>query len=232
MHVVAIHQPNYIPWLGYFYKMSLVDTFVYLDNVQVSRGKSYVSRNRILSVSGSKPAWLTVPISGKGQMRQIKDVEITENNWQRKHFRTLQVNYGNQAGFQEYEDVLKSIYLDTCWDKICELNIRIMELIMFVLGINVKTVRASSLGLPELCGDEILISILKRLDTEIYVTGQGSGSTRYITEDLVKAECIELRYMEFKHPVYPQVAAPFVPNLSALDLVLTHGQKARSFLFG
>ncbi|MBD3224736.1 MAG: hypothetical protein GF313_08400, partial [Caldithrix sp.] len=73
--LMAMHQANYLPWIGYFYKMMQSDVFVYLDNVQYPRGQSFAARNRIKTPNG--PSYLTVPISlpkgqkGKASYREV-----------------------------------------------------------------------------------------------------------------------------------------------------------------
>ncbi len=58
---MAMHQPNYVPWLGYFHKLARCDMFVHLDTVQFPRGQSFGARNRIKTPNGV--AWLTVPVA-------------------------------------------------------------------------------------------------------------------------------------------------------------------------
>src|SRR5437588_12468547 len=72
----AIHQPNYIPWLGYFFKIAHADKFVFLDNV-VYPDTSFVNRNSIKTPSG--PAWLTIPVIRKGRRGQLIGEVETDN---------------------------------------------------------------------------------------------------------------------------------------------------------
>ena len=82
MTIVAIHQPNFLPWAGYFHKMSVVDVFVLLDDVQLSNGKTYSSRTRILAPAG--PAWLTVPVRDKSRLPLIAEARIDMSmRWRR-----------------------------------------------------------------------------------------------------------------------------------------------------
>ena len=90
---VSIHQPNYIPWIGYFEKIFLSDTFVFFDNVQMPMNKSLVSRNKILFQS--KPMWLTIPTE-KGGIKPIKEVKISDTKWKKKHLNTLYHAYGKK----------------------------------------------------------------------------------------------------------------------------------------
>ena len=84
--IVSIHQPNYLPWLGYFRKVAVSDIFIFFDNVQMPGGKSFVSRNRIKTKNGLQ--WLSVPVYGKGKL-PISSVLLADNKWKRKHLKTL-----------------------------------------------------------------------------------------------------------------------------------------------
>ena len=84
--IVAIHQPNFLPWIGYFYKIVKSDIFVFLDNVQYTKN-SFINRNKIKTSQGEM--WLTVPVSFSfGQL--IRKVRINNLvDWQKKHLRRL-----------------------------------------------------------------------------------------------------------------------------------------------
>ena len=75
---VAIHQPNYLPWMGYFHKMHHADVFIFLDDVQFTKG-SHINRVKILS--GKGPRWLTVPVVKVKLGQNIIDVRPSSNNW-------------------------------------------------------------------------------------------------------------------------------------------------------
>ena len=92
---VAIHQPQYLPWLGFFDKMDQADVFVLLDDVQYKKNE-WQNRNKIRTSETWQ--WLTVPIIGKfGQM--IKDVKINDlEPWRAKHIKAIEYNYSHAAG--------------------------------------------------------------------------------------------------------------------------------------
>ena len=82
--IVSIHQPNYLPWLGYFDKIAKSDIFVMFDDVQYPRGKKgfFGNRNQIKTNNGKM--WLTVPVLGKSEFKNFNEIEINYNGWNEK----------------------------------------------------------------------------------------------------------------------------------------------------
>ena len=106
---IAIHQPNFLPWIGYFHKIAQVDKFVFLDDVQLPRGKSFCYRAKIL-LSG-KEIWLSIPLTGKSQKPLIKDTKVDINqNWKVKHLKTLEFNYKKQNCFDDIFSIIEKVY--------------------------------------------------------------------------------------------------------------------------
>lgn len=213
--IVAIHQPNFLPWLGYFYKIAQCDVFVLLDNVQYTKN-SFINRNKIKTSQGVM--WLTVPVKTKGLFGQlIKDVEINNMvDWRKKHLGTLEANYRKARFFEPIFQGLKTIYFTDDWSKLCELNIRLLEWVLSLLELEKKLVRASNLNV-EGESTQLLINIVKKVGGNIYLSG--FGGSKYQEEELFKREGIKLQYYEFSHPIYPQLWSDFVPNLSIIDLL-------------
>ncbi len=219
---VAIHQPNFLPWLGYFYKMAQCDVFVLLDNVQYTKN-SFINRNRIKTPQ--EAMWLTVPVKIKGRFGQlIKDVEITNKvDWRKKHLGTLETNYRKAEFFEPVFQSLKAIYFMGDWNNLCELNIRLLEWTLSLLKLEKKLVRASDLNV-EGESTQLLINIVKKLGGNIYLSG--FGGAKYQEEELFKKAGVTLTYYAFEHPVYPQLWAGFVPNLSIIDLLFNCGPES------
>ncbi|MBD3393253.1 MAG: hypothetical protein GF418_14105, partial [Chitinivibrionales bacterium] len=105
---IAIHQPQYMPWVGYFHKMASVDVFVFLDDVQFKKNE-WQHRNRIRNAQGWQ--WLSVPTSYKFPQR-IHEVRVkSELEWEKKHLRSLEMCYGKARFFDEYIDAFRRYYL-------------------------------------------------------------------------------------------------------------------------
>jgi hypothetical protein len=220
---IGIHQPNYLPWLGYFRKISQCDVFVFFDNVQMPGGKSFVSRNAIKTANGRQ--WLTVPVSGKGEGTTIHDAAIVDQRWSRKHLKTLEVNYAAADLKALIADELAPI-LSNGYEKIADLNIALIERISRLLGLNdVRFARASELSIQAAGADSIL-EILGNLGATVYCTGSGAGSMRHLDEAAFAAQNIAIEYVDGTFMEYPQMHGAFEASLSIIDALLNCGPEA------
>lgn len=229
--IVAIHQPNYIPWLGFFHKMASSDVFVLFDDAQLPRGKSFCSRTKIKTDKGE--IWLTVPIKGKGELKEIKEIKIVlENNWQRKHWKSINMAYSKSSCFNKYEEHFQNIY-NKNWKSLLELNFGLITLIKFIMGIKTKLVLSSDItNCLHKSGLEKILGIVKSLNGDTYLTGKGKGTQRYINKDDFERNGIKLRYQNFQHPIYTQLYGEFIPNLSVIDLIFNCGDRSLNILLG
>jgi len=224
--IVTIHQPEHLPWLGFFDKIAAADVYVCLDTVQF-RKNYFQNRNRILTPSG--PAWVTVPVKVKGHLgATIADMEIAEDGrWAKKYWRTVTQSYGRHPFFDEYAPAFGEV-LSRSWPGLRDLNLALIELFFQALGLDRKPVLASDL---EVTGQSsaLLLGICQKLSADVYLSGpMGSG---YLDEGLFADAGIEVRYHRFEHPVYPQQGpGDFVDKLSAFDLLMNLGPKSRSYL--
>lgn len=209
--------------------MARSDVFVLFDDVQLVRGKSFVTRNMIKTANDVQ--WLTVPVAEKGELKLIKDALIVQDGkWQKKHWRAIQLSYKRASYFSRYEASFSQIY-EAPWDKICELNVSLIKLIGDIMGIKTKFILSSEMNIKA-GGAEKIMSILKELKADRYITGEGEGSKRYISEEDFKKNDIELIYQRFEHPRYTQLWGSFVPNMSIIDLIFNEGEKSRDILLG
>ncbi len=224
--IIGVHQPNYIPWPGFFYKVIKSDVFVFLDNVQFSR-RSFTHRNRVKG-SQSNTIWLTVPVYKKGMFYQkINEVMINKTEkWQKKHFGTLLMNYANAPFFHYYRDRLQGIYAEG-WERLVDFNIELLKFTMKELKIKKEIYSASQLNVKGR-KTELLISIIKELGGDTYLSG--AGGRNYLDEDMFKKEKISVRYYQYGSFVYPQLWGKFIPNLSILDLLFNCGSEARNMI--
>jgi hypothetical protein len=225
--VVAIHQPNYLPWLGYFSKMAQCDVFVLLDNVQLSRG-SFTNRVRIKTRDGTP--WLTVPFShpGGAAYPAIRDVQVDHRQpWSTKHLRTLSQAYARANHAAEYLPGLTEI-LGQPHSSLAALNEATIAFLADALGLRPVMARASEM---QVAGhrNELLAAICGAVGGDSYLVGQGGGLT-YTDEEYFAARGIVVRRQQFSHPTYRQLHGEFVAGLSALDLLLNEGPAAAAIL--
>jgi len=220
--IVAIHQPNYIPWLGYFYKIYKSDIFVFLDNVQFTKN-SFQNRNKIKTPQG--PIWLTEPILMKGRFGQLTN-EVEFNNripWREKHLKTLEMNYKKAKYFDKYFPKLQKVYFKKEWKKLVDFNIELIKFICNELGLNKRFEIASELEANGKATN-LLVDICKRIGADVYLSGR--GGQKYQREDIFNNAGINVVYSNFKHPTYPQLWGEFEPNLSVLDLLFNCGPES------
>lgn len=219
---VAIHQPNYLPWLGYFHKMAMVDVFVLFDDTQHEKK---CAENRVGVKASQGLQWLTVPVLKKGRFgQQIKDVEINNTaHWRRKHWRTIEQAYQRAPYFKEYVDRFKTIY-STEWTKLINLNLTYLELMKDILDIKTPLVFSSQIDNTELTGKDRIFNILKELKATAFIAGMGRGTKRYIDPLDFKEVGINLIYQNFKHPKYPQLWGEFEEGLSIIDALFNCGK--------
>ena len=223
---LAIHQPNYLPWLGYFRKIGLADVFVFFDNAIQPRGKSYVSRNEIRTEKGRQ--WLTVPIIKK--QIPISETPIVDQHWVNKHLGTLRHAY---AASPHAEQVLAAIVpaLERGHEKIADLNIALIESLSGLIGLDTRFVRASMLGLSA-DGAASIPEIIRGQGASTYITGSGAGSLRSIDPDEMAEMGVALEILNTDFAPYTQLFEPFEANLSILDALFCLGpHDTRRLLF-
>lgn len=224
---VAMHQPNFLPYLGFFDKMAKVDLFVLLDNVQFN-SRDYQQRNRVRM--GDDWVWLTVPVLTRGRSGQtIAEVEIDNTrNWQRKVCKTLQHAYGKSAFFKDYGpdyfEILNRRYIG-----ILDLNIDLLRYTAELLGIDTTVVTSSSFPV-EGAKEDRLIALCKKIGAHSYLSGD--GGLNYIDPKRWFAEGINLQFQNFEHPVYYQRRGGFLPYMSVVDAIFEIGPEATRRLIG
>jgi len=220
--IVACHQPNFLPWIGFFYKALLADLVVLLDDVQFARGFTWVNRNRLKCDQGE--LWLTVPVKKKGRgLQKISDVEVVdEGNWPRRFFQGISQNYAHAPYFAEHSAFLKDL-MQMRWRKLVDLNVAAIYYLAGSLGIGNKVVLQSSLQIQSQ-GSELLVKITKETGADVYLTPL--VSKKYVDEILFARQGITIQFFKFIPSVYPQLWGEFIYNLSALDLLLNCGGKS------
>lgn len=220
---IAISQPGYLPWSGFFDLVDQVDQFVLLDDAQFVK-QSWDQRNRIKSSTGLQ--WLTVPVVFRGRLGQpLCEVEIREPEFWQKHLRSVEVNYGKARYFANYFPRLKEI-MEKCRpeQKLIDLNLTLMEWLMVELGVKTPLLRASTLGVEGKRSGR-LVSMCKLLGATDYLSPR---SAIYLLDDLAMFADVGLKvwFQNYKHPEYDQRFPPFVPYASVLDLLLNKGPEA------
>ena len=220
---VSIHQPNFLPWLGYFHKMIHSDIFVFFDDIQYPRGKSFASRVLIKTPNGNQ--WITIPVRGRGNLVDVNSIAIDGTKWVHKTIRTINFNYNKTPYFNEFYGDLENIF-NKKHTMLTDLNIDLINFIKEKLFISTRFVRSSEICKgKKLSTEDKIIYILNELEATHYISGTGTGSRRYIDESKIEENGIKLIWQYFNHPNYPQLFGEFMPNLSIIDLIFNCGKE-------
>lgn len=229
MTSVAIHQPNFIPWIGYFDKIKLVDQFVLLDNVQYVK-QSPASRNYIKDKKGEK-FLLVLPIKKKNYTtKNYNEIEVDyAQNWQKKHLNKIKDSYFKAPSFEEIFNFIGNLY-SVKYTSLAELNICMIKEICKLINLKTNLLISSSLSIDPISTKNIRnIEICKSLNAIHYVSGM--GAKKYNQEELYSQNKIQLTYQNYNPIIYPQINGSFISNLSILDYLFNVSKSDYGKLF-
>lgn len=216
--IVVGHQPQYIPYLGFFNKVSKADIFVFVDNVQFNR-KSW--QQRTLIKYNSKPLYLTIPVKKKGKRAQkINEVEIIDGVWSKKHWKSICLAYSKTPYFEAYRKGLEEIY-GRHWDKLADFTIVLTNHLMDVIGIKHK-VRYLGSGLG-ISGEKtnLLVDICKKTSCDTYLSGEGAKA--YLDESQFQQNCLKHIFNDFRPAQYHQQGNGFLGGMGIIDVLFMSG---------
>ena len=226
---IAINQPTYLPWVGYFDLIDQVDLFVVLDNVQFVK-QSWQQRNRIRTGNGLQ--WLTVPVVFRGRLGQlIKDVEIRDPEFVRDHIRAIELAYRRSPFFAQYfpsfcerlEELREGLLLD--------LNSGLISWALEILKIKTPLVRASCLGVGGK-RTELLANVCEAVGATEYFSPLGSAEYLLAEQDVLRRLGVDIWFQNYEHPRYRQLFTPFESFASVIDLLFNHGHEAVAIMRG
>jgi len=218
MMVLTAHQPVYLPWLGLFHKIALSDTYCYFDDVQFLK-KDFNSRNKIKTPNGE--IWLTVPVLSKNyREKKIREIEIdNDQNWQKKHWKSICLAYKKAPFFEKYADFLEGIYQKK-WRYLADINECMLFWFLKELGIKVNYSKASELNFQGQKSD-LVLDMCKKMGAGAYIFG--ALGRDYAQTEKFEKENIKIYFQDYKHPVYSQMHGDFIPNMSIIDLLFNCG---------
>jgi len=224
---LAIHQPHYLPWLGYFAKWAAADLFVFLDTVQYEKN-GWQNRNRIKTREGAR--WLTVPVRAR-LGTPIRDVMVDSSQpWRIRHFAAIENAYGGAPCWARHRDELRALY-GREWERLAPVAVASAEWLARKLGITTPTRLASEIGLSD--GEQAdatarLVGLCRAVGADTYLAGRDGAIYMDIAQFAAAGIAVETQ--QYEHPVYTQAYGEFVPSLSAVDLLLMHGDEALGIL--
>lgn len=229
--IIAIHQPHFIPWLGYLHRMSQVDLFIVLDHVQFERS-NYQNRSRIRMENEAR--WLTVPVLQRSYRERILDKEIDNHNrahpWGRNRFSILRNAYCRAGYLNMYAPALSRIF-EGEWQRLVDLNRAMLDFLRDAFEIRTPIVSSAELAV-EGAKAELVLNLCRAVKADALLVGFG-GAREYLIPENFAQHGIEIRYHQFNHPRYRQCGqTPFIPGLAAVDLLLNAGPQSRAILMG
>jgi hypothetical protein len=223
---VAIHQPNYLPWPGFFAKAAQAEVLVLYDTVQFEK-RGYTNRVQIKASDGV-PRWLTQPVISKGRYYQeVREVQFAEPDWWVQHGKTLRLNYKRAAYFDQYFPDLEE-RLKACGPDMSSCNENLIAWVCQVLDLRVRLVRASTLPVVSDDPTERLIRLVQAVGGDTYISGAGG----FNYQDLEAFDRAGIRVLARRSttPTYPQLWGEFAPGLSIVDLLFNCGPSSPAYV--
>ena len=218
---IAIAQPTFLPWVGWFDLVDQVDLFIILDDVPFSK-QSWQQRNRIRTRNGLE--FVSVPVKTSGLLGQkIMDCELVDQLFVLKFLKTIHANYSKAPFFDaNFNELVAVMHTSASSLRLAELNCALISWLAVSLGVSTPMVRASTLGAGGERGEHVA-SICEHVVAGRYLSTP--GAEEYLVED---KHCFEKRGIEvlihiYEHPEYVQRFSPFIQFASALDLIFNLG---------
>lgn len=231
--IVAAHQPHFLPWLGYFDKMRRADLFVIVDHVQFER-QNY--QNRTMIKTGGDARWITVPVRQCSRDERILDKLIDNtgkgrHRWGRRMSLTLKYAYQGAEHFAAYGPALLDA-LDAPWERLVDLNLKLLDLCREALDIRTPMVRSSELKIDGAKSDMVL-AMCQAVGADGYLSGTGA-SRNYLDAAAFDRAGVRIIWQHFTHPSYRQrpCEGTFIPKLSVFDLLVNCGPHSAAALQG
>lgn len=223
---VVIHQPDLLPYLGFFHRFLNTDLYVGLDHVQfVHSNNSWTHRDKIKTPRGAQ--WLTVSVRKAPRDTPINAIELSETEWRSQNLNLIRENYRDAPYFREIYSEVEKLYALPC-TKLIEFTTASIDMLARLFGIAVPNVLSSSLQ-PTGHKNELLVDILRKVGATHYLSGLGARD--YFDPIPFTEAGIEVVWQDFKHPAYPQLHGEFIPYLSSIDLLFNCGvERSREIL--
>lgn len=217
--VVGIHQPNFMPWLGYFYKIYQSDIFIFLDDVQIQKtGSSYT--NRVSINANGKALYLTIPIKRESGSIKINETKFANHIWKKKIKGSLQNYYAKATFFKKYRDFIFDL-IDYEASNLAQYNMKFIKEISKRLNLSADFKKSSEFNITT-TSTQRLIDLIKAVNGDIYLSG--GGGDKYQDHQMYIDNNIKLDYNNFKPFVYDQYrSSEFIPGLSIVDAIFNIG---------
>lgn len=218
--LVVIHQPDFMPYLGFFQRLLRADIYIVMDNVQYVRGsRTQTSRDKIKTAKGEK--WINVGVQKPVFKCRIDDVNLSQDEqWRERSLNLIKENYKKADYFCEIYPYLESLYSLKC-SRMIEFNMASIKMLIELFGIEDIEIKYASELAVEGKSNQLIINLVKAAGCRRYLSG--TGAKAYYIHEMYEEAGIEVVWQKFEHPIYKQQFDGFIPYLSSIDLLLNCG---------
>lgn len=225
---IAIHQPEFMPWPGFFNKMALADIYVVFDHVQFKK-RYFENRNRIVSPK-KEVSYLVAPVLSRGRyMQSIMDTEIDNTReWKEVLLKKIRYFYSKARYFDKYYDPFCSVLMGKRHKRLIDLNLDIINFFRKNLGILTPMVFSSQMNVQAYKGSDLILQICLLKKASVYLCG--ASGRDYLKENDFLQQGIRIEWLEYKLPEYSQLGGGFTPDMSTLDLLFNHGNDSLNII--
>ncbi|MEG0547101.1 MAG: WbqC family protein [Oscillospiraceae bacterium] len=214
--IVSIHQPDYIPYIGYFYKIAQSQKFIFLDDTQYSNDNMH-QWNKIKTPQGE--CRIKIPVEHKfgDNINEVRTRD--ELKWKEKHLKTIEMNYSKAKYFADVFPKFKELVIAN-YSNLADMNIAINTWICNEFGFNVEFYRSSDMNIHT-AKEERVIDLCLAIGGDTYISGNGARC--YQVDEHYTDRGVKLQYTDYQPIEYKQLWKEFVPNMSILDYVFNNG---------
>lgn len=216
---LAIMQPYFFPYIGYWQLLDAADRFVIYDDANFIK-QGWINRNRILI--GSEPGYITVPLDGASPNKRICDIAVQRSpHWRRKMLVSIEQSYRKSPYFATiFPEIEKLIGSET--SNLADFLLQHFSSMTKLLGIDTQIVNTSRhYHNSTLSGEERVLDICRREGATSYINPP--GGRKLYDPDSFKAANVDLRFLSMRASPYRQRISDFVPNLSVIDVLMEVG---------
>lgn len=215
--IVVAHQPEFLPYIGFFHRLLKADLFIIADTVQYEK-QNFQNRNRIKTVSGER--WITASIAKHPVETNINQIFLSRKfDWRTEHLCTIRENYRKAPFFRQIYPIIEELYNYEC-EKLIDFNINSIKLLCRLFDIKVEIILSNSLDAQGKKND-LITDMLKKVEATDYISG--NGAKKYYDSGPYQAAGVNVIWQNFTHPIYPQINGDFLPYMSSIDLFFNCG---------
>ena len=222
--ILTAHQPQYLPGLRLFHKISCADRFIIFDVAQFER-HSFENRNTILTSNG--PLTLTVPVESKGHLEKTGgEIRVAQDGrWQSKHVRSIEMAYRRAPFFNDYFQSIKRLIEIPEQDLLLQVNMNLLIMLMAALGVKIWREEYACKFRPAGYKSGLVLDLCKKVGATSYIFGAKGRS--YADVKAFEAAGVRPHFQQYIPQPYKQLhTKTFVPDLSVIDLLMNEGPRS------